>query len=84
MSRLDSRSDQNLTGPDRLGDLEVTGQALSGFRHARGCGCCCVEVAFLTGEQITFVKRPGLAPVDAVRALLVGPIAAESKSPPYG
>jgi hypothetical protein len=36
-----------------------------------------VQVAFLQGEQVTYVERPGATPADAVRALIAGPTAAE-------
>ena len=36
-----------------------------------------LQVAFLRGEQLARVARPGTTPTDAVRALIVGPTAAE-------
>src|SRR5215471_2025412 len=36
-----------------------------------------LRVAFLRGEQLARVARPGTTPTDAVRALIVGPTAAE-------
>ena len=38
-----------------------------------------VEVAFLQGEQLVYVDRPGSTPEDAVAALLRGPTKAEAK-----
>lgn len=38
-----------------------------------------VRVAFLQGEQLARVKRPGTTPRDAIRALLAGPTVAERK-----
>jgi peptidoglycan hydrolase-like protein with peptidoglycan-binding domain len=36
-----------------------------------------VQVAFLQGEQVAYVDRPGATAADAVRALVAGPTAAE-------
>ena len=38
-----------------------------------------VEVWFLQGEQVIAVQRPGATQADAIRALLAGPTAAETK-----
>lgn len=38
-----------------------------------------VRIAFLQGEQLARVKRPGATPKDAIRALLAGPTVAERK-----
>ena len=38
-----------------------------------------VEVAFLQGEQVVFAARPGATPEDAMRALIAGPTAAETR-----
>jgi lipoprotein-anchoring transpeptidase ErfK/SrfK len=47
--------------------------ALSAAASAKGT----VRVAFLQGEQVARVVRPGATPSDAVRALISGPTAAE-------
>ena len=49
--------------------------AVTSSAHAAGS----VPVAFLQGEQLAVVTRPGSTPSEAVRALLAGPTAAERK-----
>ena len=49
--------------------------ALADAEHAAGS----VRVAFLQGEQLSVVARPGATPTQAVRALLAGPTAAERR-----
>ena len=48
---------------------------LADAEHAAGS----VRVAFLQGEQLSVVARPGATPTQAVRALLAGPTAAERR-----
>jgi hypothetical protein len=38
-----------------------------------------IRIAFLQGEQLARVMRPGTLPRDAIRALLAGPTVAERK-----
>jgi hypothetical protein len=47
--------------------------------HATGAAdsAATIRVAFLQGEQLTEVRRPGTTPIAAVRALIAGPTSAE-------
>ena len=49
--------------------------AVTGAAHAADS----VPVAFLQGEQLAVVTRPGSSPTEAVRALLAGPTVAERR-----
>jgi len=40
-----------------------------------------IRIAFLQGEQLARVKRPGTTPRDAIRALPAGPTVADSTLP---
>jgi len=51
----------------------------AGLRAQSSPAATSVEVGFLQGEQLVYVKRPGSTLEAAVRALLAGPTAAEAK-----
>ena len=55
--------------------LYASQSAVTGAAHAADS----VPVAFLQGEQLAVVTRPGSSPTDAVRALLAGPTVAERR-----